>query len=68
MIRTNSSQSRKGKTEDVLKKIGTTLALKYADIHNILPHKTRNLTMIGDHQFLQSSKGIELFSLSHFGY
>ena len=60
IITTNPSQSSKGKTEDVLKKISTTLALKHADIHNILPQKTRNSTMVGDHQFLQSSEGIRL--------
>ena len=58
MIKTNSNKSRDGKVEDVLKRISTTLDLKYVDIQNILPQKSGNSSMINDLQLFESSEGM----------
>jgi len=58
MMKKSSWLSSQGNVEDVLKRSATTLALKYVDIQNILPQKSRNSSMINDFQLFESSEGM----------
>ena len=58
MMKKSSWLSSQGNVEDVLKRLATTLALKYDDIQNILPQKYRNSSIINDFQLFESSEGM----------
>ena len=58
MMKKSSWLSSQGNVEDVLKRLATTLALKYDDIQNILPQKSRNSSIINDFQLFESSEGM----------